>query len=164
MSFIEGSVHKETLLITSTVISIGASLFIDFRSLRVKEYKIIGKILINQDEIVLDLDNAVEKFKMEGIRNLEFNINETSKDIKGWGEGLWGINKLKDGIRNSISFKTEKDQFYFTNVLIHDSQTIEILDSFLADFKRPFLLKRSNNRIESIKDEHYKAYPRKYFN
>ncbi len=160
----EGSYLKETLFFVSASTSIAASLFIDIRSLRIKEFKTIGKITLTQDECTLEIDNSIQKFKSQDLQNLELTINETSRDPKGWMEGIWGINKLKDGIKNSISFTTRTNEYYLIKIFVRDILTIDSLDIFLKHYNTPFQLKRKNKAIKSIKTEHYMDYPPEYVN
>jgi hypothetical protein len=164
IAYIENSLYKESMMITSVIIVSAVSLFIDIRSLKKKEYKIIGRLILGQDELSLETDLFIEKFKLPDLIDTKLIINETSRDPKGWGEGLWGFNKLKDGIRNSIVFKTRNDEYYSENLLIQDSQVIEKLDDILKEINPQIQLIRNNIKINSIKDAHFKDYPSKYIN
>lgn len=164
ITYIERSSHKESLMIISVVTAIAISLFIDFRSLKIKEYEIIGRLILRHDEISIETSESIEKFYLSDLIDIMLTINETSRDPKGYGEGLWGINKFKDGIRNSIAFKTRNDMYFCHYLLIQDSQVIEKLDAILKEINPQIRLIRNNTKINSIKDEHYKDYPSKYIN
>ena len=164
ITYIERNSHRDSMLIISIVTFLVVSLFIDFRSLKIKEYKIIGGLILRRDEISVEVEGAVEEYNFSDLSDIRLIINETARDPKGWREGSWGINRLKDGIRNSIEFKTSEDQYYCIHLLIQDCLIIEKLDTFLNEVKPPIQLIRNNRKINSIRDEHYKDYPAKYIN
>lgn len=164
ITYIERSSYRDSILIITVVTAIIITLLLDFRSLKLKEFKKIGGLILGQDGICLDIEGSSKRFNFRDLIDIKLVINETSRDPKGWGGGLWGINKHKDGIRNSIEFKTSDDQYYCEHLLIQDCQVIEKIDTFLNDVKPPIQLIRNNIKIDSIRGEHYKDYPAKYLN
>ncbi len=164
ITYIEGNSFKENVFYIFGITSLISSLFLDFRSKKIKEYKIIGQIHISPKRIDFETDLGKESFNLSEIYNLEIAINETSRDPKGYREGSWGINKCRDGIKNSISFRTEKNEYYHFKILIKDIQVIDLMNKILNDLDVKFKLIRNGKTIKSIKQEHYLDYPPEYIN
>jgi hypothetical protein len=164
ISYIEVSLYKHIVFFIFGITSLISSLFLEIRSKKIKEYKIIGQIQLSPKIIHLDTNLGKESFNLSEIFNLEVVINETSRDPAGYMEGSWGINKFRDGIKNSISFRTENNEYYSFKILIEDIQVIDLMEKILNNLNIEFKLIRNGQIIKSIKQEHYLDYPPEHIN
>jgi len=162
----EKSKYVDYVMGFSVVYLLASQLFLDFRSLRIKEYKPIGSLKMNHLGLEVFTNELSFSKNVSQLKSLEFEINETSCDPKfrGDGVGLGILNKFKDGIDNTISFYTDEEKYYKFNFYIIDIQDINEIDSFLNDIPINFTLKRKGQKIKSIKEKHLLDFPPEHVN
>lgn len=167
IEFFEKSEFSNFVFAITAGYLVASQLFLDIRSLKTKEYEIIGFLIMTITELTIESNEIKFKKKYSEIDSISLHMNETSCDPIGWGTGAVGagiFNKNKDGIENIMSIKMSDDENYIFNFYIEDINTIYALDNFLKSTEYPFKQMRNRTKISSIKDEHLKDYPTDYIN
>jgi hypothetical protein len=154
VEFFAKSEYSSVLFWTTAFYIVASQLFLDFRSLKTKEYENIGFLHLTNNGVNLESDEVEFKRKYSEIVSISLLINETSCDPIGWGTGIVGagiFNKNKNGIENKVSVNISDDESYIFNFFIADINTIYELDNFLKSVEYPFKLMRNQLKISSMK-------------
>lgn len=151
-------------MVITVLFLIASQIFLDIRSLRIKEYQIVGKISLHKNEIILKIDSNKFEKKYLDIKSVKITVDETSRDpisMSGVvGAGIF--NRKRDGVENTISIELENNDSFCYNFLIEDINTFYLLDDFLKIVEFKYKLQRKGRNIHSIKEEHLKDYPTHY--
>jgi hypothetical protein len=158
---IERNAFAPNVTIIAALFFLASHLFLDIRSLRIKEYQVIGNISLNKNEFILHI--GLDKFeeKYSAVKSIILEVNETSRDpiyLTGVvGTGL--VNRKRDGVENTITIEREDARSSSYKFLVEDIKTIYSLDDFLKNATFNYKLLRKGKKIHSIRDEHLKDYP-----
>ena len=158
---IERNAFASNLTIIAALFFLVSQIFLDHRSLRIKEYQVIGNISLNKNELILHI--GLDKFeeKYSAVKSIILEVNETSRDpiyLTGVvGTGL--VNRKRDGVENTITIEREDARSSSYKFLVEDIKTIYSLDDFLKNATFNYKLLRKGKKIHSIKEEHLKDYP-----
>jgi len=158
---IERNAFAPNVTIIAALFFLVSQLFLDIRSLRIKEYQVIGNISLNKNEFILHI--GLDKFeeKYSAVKSIILEVNETSRDpiyITGVvGTSL--VNRKRDGIENTITIERKDANSSSYKFLVEDIKTIYSLDDFLKNASFNYKLLRKGKKIHSIKEEHLKDYP-----
>jgi hypothetical protein len=158
---IEKNEFASNLMLIAMLFFLASQIFLDIRSLRKKEYHIIGNISLNKNEIILKIEsNKIEK-KYSDIKSIKLEVNETSRDpvFRSGVVGAGIFNRKRDGVENIISIELENNKLISYNFFVEDINTIYLLDHFLKNVEFKYKLLRKGRNISSIKEEHLKDYP-----
>jgi hypothetical protein len=158
---IERNAFASNLTIIAALFFLVSQLFLDHRSLRIKEYQVIGNISLNKNEFILHIGSDKFEEKYSAVKSIILEVNETSRDpilITGVvGTGL--VNRKRDGVENTITIEREDARSSSYKFLVEDIKTIYSLDDFLKNATFNYKLLRKGKKIHSIKEEHLKDYP-----
>jgi hypothetical protein len=158
---IERNAFAPNVTIIAALFFLASQLFLDIRSLRIKEYQVIGNISLNKNEYILNMGSDRFERKYSEVKSIILEANETSRDpilLTGVvGTGLF--NRKRDGVENTISIEFEDHISSSYNFLVEDIKTIFLLDDFLKNASFNYKLLRKGKKIHSIKEEHLKDYP-----
>jgi hypothetical protein len=158
---IERNAFASNLTIIAALFFLVSQIFLDHRSLRIKEYQVIGNISLNKNEFILHIGSDKFEEKYSAVKSIILEVNETSRDpiyITGVvGTGL--VNRKRDGVENTITIEREDARSSSYKFLVEDIKTIYSLDDFLKNATFNYKLLRKGKKIHSIKEEHLKDYP-----
>jgi hypothetical protein len=158
---IERNAFASNLTIIAALFFLVSQIFLDHRSLRIKEYQVIGNISLNKNEFILHIGSDKFEEKYSAVKSIILEVNETSRDpiyITGVvGTGL--VNRKRDGVENTITIEREDANSSSYKFLVEDIKTIYSLDDFLKNATFNYKLLRKGKKIHSIKEEHLKDYP-----
>ena len=158
---IERNAFASNLTIIAALFFLVSQIFLDHRSLRIKEYQVIGNISLNKNEFILHIGSDKFEEKYSAVKSIILEVNETSRDpiyITGVvGTGL--VNRKRDGVENTITIEREDANSSSYKFLVEDIKTIYSLDDFLKNASFNYKLLRKGKKIHSIKEEHLKDYP-----
>ena len=158
---IERNAFASNLTIIAALFFLVSQIFLDHRSLRIKEYQVIGNISLNKNEFILNIESDKFEEKYSAVKSIILEVNETSRDpilITGVvGTGL--VNRKRDGVENTITIEREDARSSSYKFLVEDIKTIYSLDDFLKNATFNYKLLRKGKKIHSIKEEHLKDYP-----
>jgi len=158
---IERNAFASNLTIIAALFFLVSQIFLDHRSLRIKEYQVIGNISLNKNEFILHIGSDKFEEKYSAVKSIILEVNETSRDpiyLTGVvGTGL--VNRKRDGIENTITIEREDASSSSYKFLVEDIKTIYSLDDFLKNASFNYKLLRKGKKIHSIKEEHLKDYP-----
>ena len=159
---IEKNEYASSITIIAGLFFLFSQLFLDIRSLKIKEYKIIGVISLSINEIILKMDSDNSDKKYTEVKSLKLEVSETSRDpiFRTGVVGAGIINRKRDGVENIISIELDENNSINYNFLIEDIKTIYLIDDFLKNTKLKFKLTRNGKNIKSIKEAHLKDYPK----
>lgn len=158
---IERNAFAPNVTIIAALFFLVSQLFLDIRSLRIKEYQVIGNLSLNKNEFILHIGSDKFEEKYSAVKSIILEVNETSRDpilITGV-VGASIFNRKRDGIENTITIEREDARSSSYKFLIEDIKTIYSLDDFLKNATFNYKLLRKGKKIHSIKDEHLKDYP-----
>jgi len=158
---IERNAFASNLTIIAALFFLVSQIFLDHRSLRIKEYQVIGNISLNKNEFILHIGSDKFEEKYSAVKSIILEVNETSRDpiyLTGVvGTGL--VNRKRDGVENTITIEREDARSSSYKFLVEDIKTIYSLDDFLKNATFNYKLLRKGKKIHSIKEEHLKDYP-----
>jgi hypothetical protein len=158
---IERNAFASNLTIIAALFFLVSQIFLDHRSLRIKEYQVIGNISLNKNEFILHIGSDKFEEKYSAVKSIILEVNETSRDpiyLTGVvGTGL--VNRKRDGVENTITIEREDANSSSYKFLVEDIKTIYSLDDFLKNASFNYKLLRKGKKIHSIKEEHLKDYP-----
>jgi hypothetical protein len=158
---IERNAFASNLTIIAALFFLVSQIFLDHRSLRIKEYQVIGNISLNKNEFILHIGSDKFEEKYSAVKSIILEVNETSRDpiyLTGVvGTGL--VNRKRDGVENTITIEREDASSSSYKFLVEDIKTIYSLDDFLKNASFNYKLLRKGKKIHSIKEEHLKDYP-----
>ena len=158
---IERNAFAPNLTIIAALFFLVSQIFLDIRSLRIKEYRVIGNISLNKNEFILNIGPDKFEDKYSAVKSIILEVNETSRDpifITGV-VGSSFFNRKRDGVENTISIELENSSSSSYKFLVEDIKTIYSLDDFLKNASFNYKLLRKGKKIHSIKEEHLKDYP-----
>ena len=158
---IERNAFASNLTIIAALFFLVSQIFLDHRSLRIKEYQVIGNISLNKNEFILHIGSDKFEEKYSAVKSIILEVNETSRDpiyLTGVvGTGL--VNRKRDGVENTITIEREDARSSSYKFLVEDIKTIYSLDDFLKNASFNYKLLRKGKKIHSIKEEHLQDYP-----
>jgi hypothetical protein len=161
IEMIERNAFASNLTIIAALFFLVSQIFLDHRSLRIKEYQVIGNISLNKNEFILHIGSDKFEEKYSAVKSIILEVNETSRDpiyLTGVvGTGL--VNRKRDGVENTITIEREDARSSSYKFLVEDIKTIYSLDDFLKNATFNYKLIRKGKKIHSIKEEHLKDYP-----
>jgi hypothetical protein len=158
---IERNAFAPNVTIIAALFFLVSQLFLDIRSLRIKEYQVIGNLSLNKNEFILHIGSDKFEEKYSAVNSIILEVNETSRDpilITGV-VGASIFNRKRDGVENTITMEFENASSSSYKFLIEDIKTIYSLDDFLKNATFNYKLLRKGKKIHSIKEEHLKDYP-----
>ncbi|MEN9972000.1 MAG: hypothetical protein RIS20_347 [Bacteroidota bacterium] len=158
---IERNAFAPNLMVIAVLFFLASQIFLDIRSLKIKEYQVIGNISLNKNEFILHIGSDKFEEKYSAVKSIILEVNETSRDpiFKAGVVGAGLFNRKRDGVENTISIEREDASSCSYKFLVEDIKTIYSLDDFLKNASFNYKLLRNGKKINSIKEEHLKDYP-----
>lgn len=163
---LERNKYATDLLLITFFYFLASQFFLDIRSLRIKEYQVIGTAVLDQASIRIQTETINVEKNYSDVQSIKLEINETSRD-PNFGKSFIGMglfNKKRDGVNNILTINTKENEEFNYRFFVEDIETIKLIDRFSKNLSFKLTLMRNGKHIHSILDKHCESYPPEFIN